>query len=309
MIVELFSGIHGPGHAMRQLDLGLTWGYELDGDAVATARLNGFTVDHGDLSEVDPIIEVGGGVTGLWASPPCQSFSAAGNGNGLTDARGQLVYEPLRWVKALRPEWVACEQVPEVLPIWRVMVRELEALGYSACAFLMRGEQFGLPQTRTRAMLMASRTRTVAPPAPTHQRYVSGEPARPIDGGMFNDDLLPWVSMAEALDAAGIGMPPGEQCGLRFDGTRGQGMVERHGDRPARPTGEPSPTVTAHGKDARWTFHLGATTVKLTVEQAKVLQGFPHDMPMSGSKSAQFKQIGNACPPTMAHPILKELTQ
>lgn len=55
----------------------------------------------------------------------------------------------------------------------------------------------GVPQTRERAILMASRVGVVHPPVATHQRYVSGEPARheiTLEG-----ELLPWVSMADAL--------------------------------------------------------------------------------------------------------------
>lgn len=266
------------------------------------------------------------------------------------------------------------------------MCRHLEAFGYSACAFLMHGEQFGLPQTRTRAMLMASRVREVFPPAPTHQKYVPGQPARHVDGGMFNADLLPWVSMKEALDGAGVGLPDWvtevstgnkpehTETGIVYHSrkvsspsptlTTGAGGMWNlkisdadHGT--VRNETEPAGTLTTKGMESVWTHtkkHQGrlkkqsanqttlqlghwterrpATTltcderlsapgsershsrasmmdgaIKLTIEQAKVLQGFPIDMPVSGSRKAQFKQIGNSVPPTMALPILKQLTK
>ena len=55
------------------------------------------------------------------------------------------------------------------------------------------------PQTRKRAILMASLDSPVHPPRPTHQAYVPGEPARhehTLEGEM----ILPWISMAEALE-------------------------------------------------------------------------------------------------------------
>jgi DNA (cytosine-5)-methyltransferase 1 len=108
-----------------------------------------------------------------------------------------LVVEPLRWALALRPEWVALEQVPEVLPLWEVMASLLQAHGYSAWTGKLEAERFGVPQTRERAILIAHRSRAVVPPEPTHQRYVPGEPQR-HEVTMFGE-VLPWVSMAEAL--------------------------------------------------------------------------------------------------------------
>jgi DNA (cytosine-5)-methyltransferase 1 len=43
-----------------------------------------------------------------------------------------LVLEPARWINSGNPEWVAFEQVPDVLPIWREYVRVLKEMGWSA---------------------------------------------------------------------------------------------------------------------------------------------------------------------------------
>jgi DNA (cytosine-5)-methyltransferase 1 len=41
--------------------------------------------------------------------------------------------------------------------------------------------------------------------------------------------------------------------------------------------------------------------VRVTFEQAAILQGFRHDYPWQGPRSARFEQIGNAvCPPVAA---------
>lgn len=105
-----------------------------------------------------------------------------------------LVLEPARRIVELDPEWVALEQVPEVLPLWQVYVRELRARGYSAWTGVLCAADYGVPQTRHRAVLMASRTRTVHPPVPTHDEH--GE----VDGDLFGDaPRQKWVSMAEAL--------------------------------------------------------------------------------------------------------------
>lgn len=109
-----------------------------------------------------------------------------------------LVVEPLRWVLALGPAWVALEQVPEVLPLWEVVAGLLRARGYSVWTGKLEAERYGVPQTRERAVLLARRAGGVQPPVPTHHRYVSDEPRPERSEDLFGC-LEPWVSMAEAL--------------------------------------------------------------------------------------------------------------
>lgn len=154
------------------------------------------------------------------ASPPCQTFSMAGKGEGrkalddvqraifearyedpaalhqLTeelDPRTALVLTPLAHIFRHRPRLVALEQVPEVLPVWHAYANVMRGLGYSVHVEIMRSEQYGVPQTRKRAILMARLDGKVQAPAPTHSRYYSTDPSR-LDPGVEK-----WVSMAEAL--------------------------------------------------------------------------------------------------------------
>ncbi len=45
-------------------------------------------------------------------------------------------------------------------------------------------------------------------------------------------------------------------------------------------------------------------TVRVTVEQASILQGFRHDYPWQGSRTERFRQIGNAVCPPLARLVL-----
>jgi DNA (cytosine-5)-methyltransferase 1 len=113
------------------------------------------------------------------------------------DERSRLVTEPLRWALALRPRYIALEQVPPVLDYWRHIAEILRAEGYGVWTGILEAERYGVPQTRERAILIAELDGHPHPPAPTHQRYIPGESQR--HDITLEGEILPWVSMAEAL--------------------------------------------------------------------------------------------------------------
>jgi len=137
-----------------------------------------------------------------------------------------LVWQPARWVAALRPRWVALEQVPAVLPLWEAMARALEVHGYRCWTGVLSSECYGVPQTRKRAILLASLDHQPQPPEATHQAYVPGEPARQGDPDLFGPGLKPWRSMAEAL---GWGMTERPTHTVTTGGTGSGGGVETFG--------------------------------------------------------------------------------
>lgn len=250
--VDLFAGARG--WEALSTDLVDAVGIELDPNACATSLAAGFRAIQADVATIDPRMF---GVDGLIASPPCQTFSMAGAGAGRKaldvvlqavkeigsgewptdliaatgDVRTGLVLQPLRWALAMRPRWISWEQVPAVLPVWEACADVLRAEGYTVATGVLNAEQYGVPQTRRRAVLIASRTRAVELPRPTHSRYYSHDPSR-LDPGVSK-----WVSMAEAL-----GWADGDIEAVK---NMGRGMVERHGDRPGRPIDAPSFTIRA----------------------------------------------------------------
>lgn len=137
-----------------------------------------------------------------------------------------LVLEPARRIIELEPEWVALEQVPEVLPIWEAYRTVLSNQGWSVWCGVLNSADYGVPQTRRRAILMASRVRTVAPPEPTHAEHPQG-------ADLFGTTLEPWVCMADAL---------GWDEEMVIRPARGQGMIDRH------PATDPAPTVISKAR-------------------------------------------------------------
>lgn len=213
-VLDLFGGMGGWAEGLRALGLSEV-GVEWDPDACATRRAAGHPVIRADVTDF-PLDHLAGRVDGLIASPPCPAFSSAGKGEGraLTDhyvscigrgdwreglgVPGGEVLEVGRWAETVRPRWVACEQVPSVLPIWRAYRDRWRALhGWSVWCGKLDPADYGVPQNRPRAILLARTDGHPAlPPEPTHGRF----------GGvsLFGEVVEPWVSMAEAL---GWGLP------------------------------------------------------------------------------------------------------
>lgn len=227
-VAELYGGPGGMSEGMRLAGVpsSMALGIDTSRDACDTAEKAGhprLCISVADLAPRDYAATYGM-PTGVHGSPPCPGFSRAGKQAGLGDlsllgaaaeelARGALApavmnhvrarqkdersalsLEPLRWALDLRPEWLTLEQVPAVLPLWGAYAGALRDVGYSVWCGYITAEQYGVPQTRKRAVLIASRVREInGPPPPTHSRFHSRSPKR-LDPG-----LRKWVSMAEAL--------------------------------------------------------------------------------------------------------------
>ncbi|PKT72329.1 DNA methylase [Streptomyces populi] len=311
MILDLFAGPGGWSKALDVLgerDVGLEW----DEWACRTRAAAGQLTVRTDVA-VYPTWPWVGRTRGLIASPPCQAWSKAGKRLGLVDQplvhqavadlaagrdtrerllascrdqRSLLAAEPMRYLYALNavgePEWVAMEEVPDVLPLWRQYAAVLRRWGFSVWVGILNAADYGVPQTRRRAILLASRVRTAAPPVPTHSQVAEPD-------SLFGPGRDRWVSMAEALGwgatdrpvptiCAGGGpgggpepFPSGSRQALataREQGlwhpqaasadvvlepqTRGAGWTARHGSRSATPAGSPAPTFTSKATHWKW---------------------------------------------------------
>src|SRR6185503_243512 len=112
-VLDLFAGPGGWDCAASDLGMNVL-GIEKDDAACATRMAAALKTFQGDVAALDPMEFAP--VEGLIASPPCQDFSVAGKGAGRSGERGRLIDEVPRWVAALEPNWIACEQVPPCEP-------------------------------------------------------------------------------------------------------------------------------------------------------------------------------------------------
>lgn len=385
-----FAGAGGWDLAARRLGIHAR-GIEIMPQAIATREAAGLETIHKDVWTFVP----DGRAKGKIDSPPCPTFSAAGKGTGRRaldsvlcaiddgayrdlghlreypvsddDDRTRLVLTPLHFATQYDYEWLAWEQVPTVLPVWEACAEVLRAQGWHVWTGILNAEQYGVPQTRKRAFLLASRRGPVAPPVPTHSRYYSRTPGK-LDSGVKK-----WVSMAEALgwNASDlVGFPRAADQGevIEINGQQYRARDLRDANQPAFVVGEkarswtrwvlrnnssanaaerspeePAPTLffgqrsnycawewRGEGEPPAlpdWAFNRPSTTivgtfkpevvaapgyrttisrqnapdsVRVTVEEAGLLQSFPADYPWQGARGKQFLQCGNAVPPGLA---------
>ncbi|MFJ7525186.1 DNA cytosine methyltransferase [Streptomyces griseus] len=306
--IELFTGPGGMTLGLHAAGIHGT-GIEWDPNAVATRRSAGLPTIHADVRAHGP--RDFPDATVLAGGPPCQTFTVAGNGTGrdeldrvvdavkrmgdrqtidpreFADDRTALVLEPLRWaleaIDTGRPyELIVLEQVQQVQQVWNGYAEGLTVEGYQVATGVLATEQYGVPQTRRRAVLIASLNGPVALPAPTHRLYRKGVPQHEGD-----PRLLPWVSMGDALDR------PAPFTVVSNYGTGGDPK-----NRGRRTSAEPAFTVTGKISRNRIIGASGDELPRFTAAEAGQLQGFPADWSWAGNDIPQ--QIGNACPPALA---------
>lgn len=250
------------------------------------------------------------------------------------DERSLLTVEPLRWAFVLRPRWIALEQVPAVLGLWELFAELLGHHGYRCDTGILSAERYGVPQVRKRAFLVASLDGEVRLPRPSHRSFSPRRHSVPAD----EVDLPNWVSMAEALgwrkepatlrsNHTSSGRIPGgaprslERPSFTLLGSSYTWKIERGvkeeevRPRPGWARRRPATTVIGEPRvfgpgcwprNGHPAHKVRRETVRVTVEQASILQGFRHDYPWQGPRTARFRQIGNAVCPPVARAVLAE---
>lgn len=240
---------------------------------------------------------------------PCNDFSVVGERKGFEGSFGPLYRHAVRAVDEFKPLCFVAENVKGLVShdkgrtFKRIMADFEEAGdGYRICAHLYRFEDYGIPQSRHRIVMVGiakGLNRSFCPPSIKEFRRVTAREALecpPIPEWAENHEITKQAKLAtERLKL----IKPGQNAWnadlpdwakLNVAKARLSHIYRRlHPDRP-------SYTITGSGGGGTHVYHWEEPRALTNRERAR-LQTFPDDFAFCGSKESVRKQIGMAVPP------------
>jgi len=236
---------------------------------------------------------------------PCQDFSHAGKRKGFDSNRGTLYQSYVDVVKRVKPIIFIAENVNGLLtmagnPIQKIM-DDFAAVGYEVKYQLIKCEEFGIPQTRHRVIIMGIRldcryklkddwnviTENKKKCSIKHYFMHLEEPDKSMD-------------MAQQSYSKAAKLEKGQgQTEIKMDGFCPTMRAEHHGNIEFRRLNG--------GKNNEG--HL--LERRLSVREAALIQTFPPNCILTEKKpsSMAYKPIGNAVPPLLGYIIARKVQQ
>jgi DNA (cytosine-5)-methyltransferase 1 len=162
--VDLFCGAGGLSHGFFRERIHVNAGLDMDPACrFPFEENNGGTFIEVDVRDLKPEdvsrLYPKGDVKILAGCAPCQPFSTYKQRNGgQKDERWSLLYHFATLVEGFRPEIVMMENVPNLAKhdVFHDFVRRLETCGYSVSYSVVSCQEYAVPQSRTRLVLLAS---------------------------------------------------------------------------------------------------------------------------------------------------------
>ena len=247
---------------------------------------------------------------------PCQGFSAHRKKNwAQEDNRNNLVAAFASVAVALSPDAVIMENVPELLsgrywPYFELFREKLATSGYLTKQAIHNSAEYGVPQERFRALIMAMKREPFSLPQPVLDRgnfrtvrdAISDlEPVKAGEAGLRDrfhrsaNHRKATLEVIQSVARDGGSRPPGVGPACL---DRVAGFYDVYG---RLSWDKPSITITHYSRNpASGRFVHPEQDRGLTMREAARLQGFPDAFEFTGSFDDVFRQIGEAVPPPMA---------
>lgn len=164
-VIDLFCGAGGLTHGLQLAGLDVVAGIDLEGECrFPYEKNNKSKFIEQDITTVtkDELLELYGdaSIKVLAGCAPCQPFSKYTQGKDKAqDKKWPLLYEFERLIREVSPEIVTMENVPDVTKhkVYDDFYSSLVSLGYQVWASRVDCVEFGIPQNRSRHVLLASK--------------------------------------------------------------------------------------------------------------------------------------------------------
>ncbi|MCJ7544070.1 MAG: DNA cytosine methyltransferase [Phycisphaerae bacterium] len=324
-VLELFAGCGGLALGFKKAGFRTVLAIEWDPAACASLRAN--VTERLAQCAVEEI-EAFPGADVVAGGPPCQGFSNLGE-KVPYDPRRQLWRQFLRALEQSNPWAFVMENVPPLLKSqeYAEIRSAAEKLGFQVDQWVLNVADYGVPQTRKRAIVIGLRGGAPSIPPPSH--------VDPRKRGLHTEGLEDWMTVRDAIgdlpfDPTGrawhIGrnptpvslkryacIPPGgnrwnlpselmPECWKR----KVKGGTDLFGrlwwDRP-------SVTIrTEFYKPEKGRYLHPEANRPITHREAARLQGFDDQFIFCGTKIQVGRQIGNAVPPPLGTAIARHVS-
>lgn len=289
------------------------WANDYDADTCETYRKNicpdqPQSVYHSDVRDLD--IKALGSIDAFCYGFPCNSFSNVGEHKGLENEKfGQLYWYGIEVLREYKPKWFIAENVSGIRSAgagdFQIILQDMKEAGYKLNVNLYKAEQYGIPQTRHRVIIVGIRE-----DIPVEFHVPSPEPYKNCDvtsktalSGILKDTpnnevrkltekvvrrlslIKPGENVWQAEERIGADFPDE----LRINTKTKISQIYRKLD-----PEKPAYTVTAAGGGGTYMYHW--TDRELTNRERARLQTFPDDYEFVGKYNSVRKQIGMAVP-------------
>lgn len=330
--ISLFTGAGGLDVGFEKAGFKTIFANDIDRDSCETYDANyPHVIRHGDVREFKDELKRLHGVPLVFGGPPCQGFSVAGRMD-LNDPRSKLLFDFIEIVKIVSPQVFVCENVKSLLTLDRFesvrkeFINRVRRLGYNCKAVLLNSSNFGVPQNRDRVFFFGVRNISlegfefafvdkVTSSVSVRSAISNLGPA----GGRSN----PLTCTAKITLASNPVLRKSPYAGMLFNGLgrpiRIDGLASTL---PASMGGNKTPIVDEdclYQGRRNWVegYHRKLLSGyrpnalqeaprrlrRLTLREAAIIQTFPNSYVFRGSKSSQYRQIGNAVPCELAHQV------
>ncbi len=263
-------------------------------------------------------------VDGIIGGPPCQSWSEAGSLRGIEDARGQLFYDYIRILTAVRPRFFLAENVPGMLAdrhaeAVRNIIAMLEEAGYDVTINMVNAKDYGVAEERKRVFYIGFRK-----DLGIHFEFPRGSTADDAEKLTLRDVI--WDLQFTAVPAADKNRRNMDAVNNNeyFTGAFSPIFMSRNR---VKAWDEQAFTVQASGRqcqlhpqaprmvkvgknDCRFVEGQEHLYRRMTVREIARVQGFPDDFRfIYDVVDTGYKMIGNAVPVNLAYEIAVAIKQ
>lgn len=323
--LDLFSGAGGLSLGLQQAGFSVIAAVEKDSFCAESYRLNHPSVEviNKSIVRVSPqsIPCEKESLDLIAACPPCQGFSVLrtkNRRNKTYDKRNKLVHAIIKYVLYFNPRALLIENVPGFLDSKEYLNfrRELERFGYGIFQKILDASNFGVPQRRKRAVVVATLSGNFAWPTKHRTQKTVRDAIGSLQQAGLSGDILHDLSerrtkhvveiMRRIPRNGGSRSSLSEKyqldCHKRLNGFRDvYGRMKWDDVAPTITTGccNPSKGRFIHPELDR----------AITIREAALLQSFPknYKFSLAGGKTSVTSQIGNALPPVFVQKIARNI--